>query len=192
MYLIKMRKLFTILVVLPLLITNVNAQQNLSGEDKIWKQIHNLLSDFNYPKDSLIIYSLNFTLKFEKRGNKLLASKVIANDSLAYVLFPNYKKLSNIDFSSILGTNTKSDVMIPILIYGSSPEKIKYKDEHGQPLINFNAAVNSALALISDKEYVNSKSSYESPGLRTAAEQSKLFRRIILMEPYTVYIANIK
>ncbi len=187
-----MRKLFTILVVLILYITSANAQQNLSDEDKIWKQIHHLLSDFKRPKDSLIIYSLNFTLKIEKRGNKLVASKVIANDSLAYELFPNYKKLSDIDFSSVLGTHTKSDVMIPILIYGSSPEKVKYKDEHGQPLINFNAAVNSTLALVSDKKYDNSSSSYESPGFHKTNKRSKLFRNVVIMEPYVIYIANIK
>jgi len=187
-----MRKLFTILVVLTLLTANANAQQNPSAEDKIWKQVHSVLSDFKYPKDSLLIYSLNFTLKIEKRGAKFLASKVVANDSLAYELFPNYKKLSDIDFYSVLSTYTKSDVMIPILIYGSSPEKVKYRDEHGQPLINFNAAASAALALVSDKKYDNSSSSYESPGFHKTDKQSKLFRNIIVMQPYMVYIANIK
>ncbi|WAC41209.1 hypothetical protein [Pedobacter sp. SL55] len=189
---IKMRKLFTILVILTFHVSNVSAQQNTSAENKIWKQVHNVLSDFNYPKDSLLIYSLNFTLKIEKTANKLLPSRVVANDSLAYRLFPNYKKLADIDFSPILGTNTKLDVMIPVLIYGGSPEKMKHKDENGQPLINFNASVNAALALISNKKYDNSRSSYESPEFQKASKQSKIFRSAIIMEPYIVYIANIK
>ncbi|WP_461788995.1 hypothetical protein [Pedobacter sp.] len=184
-----MRKLLIILLVF--ILHNANAQQNSSAEDKIWKQVHNVLSDFNYPKDSLLIYSLNFMLKIEKKGNRFISSKVIANDSLAYVLFPNYNKLTGIDFSSILGANTKYDVVIPILIYGGSPESVKHRDESGQPLISFNAAVNSAIALVSEKQYDNS-SSYELPGFHNTGKKSKRFRSVIIMEPYIVYIANIK
>jgi len=188
-----MKKLILIITAIVFIsFKSVNGQKNPNAQERVLKQIHNVLSDFKYPKDSLLIYALNFTVKIEKRGNKLLASKIIANDSLAYQLFPNYKKLANIDFSSVLGTYTNSDVIIPILIYGSSPEKVKYKDENGQALINFNAAVNSALALVSDKKYDNTRSSYESPGFHKTAKHSKLFRNILVMEPYIVYIANIK
>jgi len=39
-----------------------------NSEEKVWKQIHKVLSDFKYPKNSLLIFSLNFTLKIEKKA----------------------------------------------------------------------------------------------------------------------------
>lgn len=187
-----MRKIISIISITILYIASASAQQNSYRENKVWKDIHEVLSEFNYPKDSLLIYSLNFTLKIGKKGGKLVPIKIVANDSLAYQLFPNYKNLIDVDFSSILGGNSKLDVMIPILIFGSSPEKMLYKDLDGRPLINFNAAVNSALALTSNKKYDNLNSTHDVARFQTVTKPLKSFRSLVMMDPYIIHILNIR
>lgn len=127
-----------------------------------------------------------------QKGNEILPTAITANDSLAYKLFPSYKKLAFINFSPILGTNAELEVVIPILVYGSSPQRVLYKDENGQPFINFNSAINSALALNSDKRYDNLTGANEMSGFFKVSKRSRIFRNIIFMETYIVHIVNVK
>ncbi len=171
--------------------SELSAQTNISSEHRVFKEIDKVLSDFKYNKDSLIIFAINFTLTIEKKGAKMLPNKIIANDSLAYRLFPSYRKLANIDFSSILGTKSSAELVIPILIYGSSPDKMIYKDRDGNPLVNLNSAVNASLALISDKRYNNLNSSAEPFGSVKSSKHERLFKNKTIMEPYIITILNI-
>ena len=186
-----MKKILLAISILALWMNDLRAQNNHKKEEKILKEVYQILEDFKQPKDSLIIFAINFTLTFEKKVGKLLPKKITANDSLAYQLFPSYKKLRNIDFSAVLGTNTSTELFIPILIYGASPDKMYNKDQEGRPLINLNAAVNASLALTSDKRYSNLNSSDESFGRIKSTQPNRLFKNKTIMEPYIITIMNI-
>lgn len=160
--------------------------------------VYRLFSDASINiKDSLVIYALNFELNIVKKQNKTIVTSISANDSLAYTLFPFYKKLSAIDFSLIMGEKKKIRLIIPILIYGSSPEKMINKDKNNNPLISFNAAVNAAYALYNPFKYNNNKDAEVPIGhLRFKATKERKpqreFWEAITMEPLLIQIHNIK
>ncbi|MCY1520440.1 hypothetical protein D9M68_552170 [compost metagenome] len=141
-------------------------------------KIYKLLSNENIKlKDSLAIYALNFELSISKKNKQAIVTDVVANDSLAFNLFPCYKKFSGIDFSPLMGERNKARLIIPILIYGSSPEKMYYKDKAGNPLVSLTAAVNAASVLYRPSRDKRSKDS---------------FWEVIIIDPFIIEINNIK
>lgn len=160
--------------------------------------IYKLLSnDHIHLKDSLIIYALNFELNIAKRDKGTIVTSISANDSLAFVLFPSHKKFSSIDFTSLMGAKNKIRLIIPILIHGSSPEKMIYKDKAGNPLISLSAAVNAAYSLYNPIKYNNNRDAEVSLGHRMFKEAKKGRKNgelweAIFMEPIVIEIANIK
>lgn len=148
-------------------------------------------------KDSLIIYALNFELSISKKDKGTKVTHVAANDSLAFKLFPSHKNFNAIDFSPIMTNKNKIILIVPILIYGSSPEKMIYKDKNGNALISLSAAVNAAYALYSPLKYNNQKDAEEYLGhlVYKAAENKKpqlAHREVILMAPITIEIKRIQ
>ena len=145
----------------------------------------------------MAIYALNFELSISKSNKGTIVTKIAANDSLAFSIFPSYKKLSSIDFSSLMGTRSKVRVVVPILIYGSSPEKMLHQDKHGNPLIDLNAAVNAAYALYRPYKYNNLKDAKELLGhimwRDSGNEESKSsYWDVITLNPLIRVIYNIK
>ena len=186
-----------ILSIIVCLIWKVSVAQNrFVAEEKIGKAIDEVLLEWKSPKDSLLIYALNFELTVTKVNGKAFSSKIVANDSLAYQLFPAYNKFKKIDFAGILNGKTKAKIIIPIIIFGSSPEQKKYKDDEGRPLIRFNSAVNAAMALNDPMiKYSNEKDAERSLSERLYQQQknvTQLFSEAIFMRPYIIEIFNIK
>lgn len=129
-------------------------------------------------KDSVAIYALNFELSIAKKNKRTIVTDILVNDSLAFALFPSYKKLLDINYSPLMGIKDSIKLIIPILIYVSSPDKIYYKDKYDNPLISLNAAVKAASALYRPSpSYKISKTS---------------FWEAITMEPLIIEITNIK
>ena len=160
--------------------------------------IYKLLSNESINlKDSLVMYALNFELSISKNNKGTKITNIAANDSLAFNLFPSYKKFSAIDFSSLMGKKNKIRLIVPILIYGSSLEKIMYKDKDGNPLISLNSAVNAAYALYNPSKYNNTKDSGLLLGhllfrkIKDKKPETKLWEAIT-MEPIIILITNIK
>lgn len=148
-------------------------------------------------KDSLAIYALNFELSISKKNKGTVVTSIRANDSLAFKLFPSYKKFSAIDFSALMGSKNKITLIIPILIHGSSPEKMIYKDKDGSPLISLNAAVNAAYALYRPYKYDNIKGSKVPLGhlLSSPSNDTKSQANVweaTIMNPINIVIHNIK
>ncbi len=160
--------------------------------------VYKLLTEQNIEiKDSLIIYSLNFELTISKVENRTIVTNISANDSLAFQLFPSYKRFSAINFTTLMGSKNKIKLLIPILIYGSSPEKMTHKDEEGNPLISLNAAVNAAYALYSPLKYDNERDAGVSLNhLLFKSSQDKKrdmqVREVMIMEPITIRIYTIR
>lgn len=127
-------------------------KKNGSKEDAFYKQVKNSLKlDYNF-KDSVLVYAFNF--KLEVVGNDKGKSKIIniiANDSLAYKMFPNYKGLYNADCTFINSRMGKFSIVIPILVF--------YKNHLDDPKIDMNAALNAAQSLYSTKQYNNERDS---------------------------------
>lgn len=169
--------------------------QKLNVNDPVLA-IYKLLSNESVTvKDSLAIYALNFQLSISKNKKGAILTNISANDSLAFSLFPSYKKLSAIDFSSLLVSKNKIDLIIPILIHGSSPEKKIYQDQEGNPLISLNAAVNAAFALYRPFKYNNMKESGLSLGhiqYKNSKSRSKSSWEAITLEPIVIEIYNMK
>lgn len=187
----------TILSIIVCLIWNVSAAQNrFAAEEKIGKAIDEILLEWKRPKDSLLIYALNFELTVAKVNGKAFASKITANDSLAFRIFPTYSKLKKIDFAGILNGKTRAKIVIPIIMFGSSPEQKKYKDDNGRPLISFNAAVNAAMALNDPIiKFSNERDAETSLSERLHKQEKNithLFSDAIFMRPYIIEIFNIK
>ncbi len=187
----------TVLSIIVCLIWTVSVGQNrYVAEEKIGKSIHNVLSEWKSPKDSLLIYALNFELTVLKVNGKAFATNIVANDSLAFKIFPEYSKLKKIDFSAILVGKTKAKIVIPVIIFGSSPEQKKYKDDEGRSLISFNSAVNAAIALNDPViKYSNERDAETSLSERLYKQQNKvtrLFTEAIFMRPYIIEIFNIR
>lgn len=166
-----------------------------SDPDAAFKAIHKLFEQMQYPKkDSLVIYALNFEVTITKLNGKTKVINIEANDSLAYSILPNYKKLSSIDYSSLMGAKSKMRLVIPILIHGSSLEKMIYKDKEGNPLISLNAAVNAAYSLYNPIKYNNNRDAEVPLGHRLYKKSGKNSRlwEVTIMEPIIVNITNDK
>jgi hypothetical protein len=132
------------------------AQRNKSM-DPI-KFLREVLEYVKFPeKDSVFIYAFNFQLTIEKKNHKASVTHIGVNDSLAFTLFPSYKKLHDINFREFLGSKRRICLVIPILMYGSFQKQGAQYDKKQNPLIDLNAALNSNIALYNLDEYSNEK-----------------------------------
>lgn len=170
------------------------AQNRIADEEKIAKSIYNILSENKHPKDSLLIYALNFELHISRKKDKALASSIVANDSLAYEMFPAYKKLKTIDFMPIMREKNTARIIIPVLVYGGSEMQKKYKDKEGRGLISFNAAINAVMALNDINNYSNENDAEKPLSHRLYKQKNNnvLFIDAIFMKPYIIEIFNIE
>ncbi len=172
------------------------AQNRISDEDRIIKLIHEVLSENKFPNDSLGIYALNFDLYVSKKNGKAFPSSIVANDSLAYEMFPEYRKIGKIDFASMLKGRSSVRVIIPVLVFCSPEIDTKYRDSKGASLINFKAAVNAAMALNDPSVRYSNHNDAEMKlqhRLYKQEENNKiLFVDAIFIRPYIYEILNIK
>jgi len=89
-------------------------------------------------------------------------------------------------------------LIIPILIYGSSEEKMIHKDNSNNPLISLNAAVNAAYALYNTSKYNNNRDANINLNNRLTieAKQGRKPKRelweAITIDPIVVTLYNIK
>lgn len=89
----------------------------------------------------------------------------------------------------------KIKLIIPIIIFGSSEKQKKYKDDKNRPLIDFNAAVNAAIALNDPNNYSNENDAEKSPSTRLHKQKNRIkvyFIDAIFMKPYIFEIFNIE
>lgn len=176
--------------------TNTNKQK-----DRVLKTIDSIvIRSFNQNllKDSIALYAINFTVKVtrDKKGSARVL-EVKANDSLAYELFPAYKKLYSINYNSLLGARQKITLLIPILISNTSSEKKVYKKTDGSLLIDLAAALNVAYALTSDVPYNNKMDAEVALNQRifkhykTNPRSEDRLNDVILLNPYVWEIVNV-
>jgi len=150
-------------------------------------------------KDSIALYAINFRIDILKKpGGKIQVTNVSANDSLAYKLFPYYKKLYAIDYSTVIGNRKKVSLIIPILISNvSATAKKEYVKADGSNLVEMNAAVNAAFAMYSTIKYDNQKEAnislyerlYKSKNYK---EEQDFNPDKVFLTPYVIKIVNIQ
>lgn len=150
-------------------------------------------------KDSIALYAINFSIDLIKNNDgKTSVTKISANDSLAYKLFPAYTKLYSINYTSLLGTRKKIRLVIPILISNiSDTANKKYKKEDGSLLIDMQAAVNAAYSLYSTISYNNTKEAEVPVDHRIYkstkdSSEERLTKDIVYLTPYVIQILNTK
>ena len=147
-------------------------------------------------KDSVSIYAINFTLTIVKKSNvQTIVTKIIANDSLGYRMFPTYKQLGKINYINLMGSNREVTFLIPILLYRASLNTIKYKDDSGATLINMQAAINAIYALASSSSYNNLKDANEDLKYRLQDKYLKgedVFEKLIVARPMIWDLSVIK
>ncbi len=137
-------------------------------------------------KDSVSMYAINFTIVVVKdKKNKTSVTKITANDSLGYVLFPQYVELKTLDYKELFLLGEKQiSIIMPILIYGHTEKEIKYRDADGNPLISLRSAANTAFHLYTDLPYNNLKEGTTDypryPPEYNARHKSTFIRRIML------------
>ena len=137
-------------------------------------------------KDSVSMYAINFTIDVVKdKKNKTSVTKITANDSLGYVLFPQYLELKTLDYKELFLLGEKQiSIIMPILIYGHTEKEIKYRDADGNPLISLRSAANTAFHLYTDLPYNNLKEGTTDypryPPEYNTRHKSTFIRRIML------------
>lgn len=159
-----------------------------------------LMNKFIQPKDTVAIYALNFKVSITKVKGKSVTTNIEANDSLAYTMFPNYKKIAAINLDQFLGNKQKISLIIPLLIYGKPYNSIKHKDDNNRTLIDFNAAVNAAFALYNPFKYNNLNDGKESlshlmfrDDKRNKNEDIKSdLSEFVILDPLIIQFDNIK
>lgn len=127
-------------------------------------------------KDSIAIYTYNFKLKIlrSKKGMSRV-EQVLVTDTLLYKLFPNYKELYAINYSSLLGIRNEVNLVIPVLVYSVSPTgKSKYLKQDSQPLVS----IESAMA-ISQQSLIS-------------LMPKDIYEDVVLMKPVVIKILNLE
>lgn len=121
------------------------------------------------------MYAFNFKLKIVKSKNGgTRVRQLYVSDTLLHELFPDYKKLYDIDFSSLLKQRHAVNLVIPILVYNVSPTgQSEYHRQDGQPLVSINAAME-----ISERSL-------------EALVPEKPFEEVVLLEPVVIKIMNL-
>lgn len=156
--------------------------------EKAFIQIFSKSEPSKVLKDSVSIYAINFKIEVIKVSkNKTLVTKITANDSLGYALFPKYLELKKLDYMELFSESEKKiSIIMPILIYGHTENKIKYRDEKGDPLISLKSATNTAFHLYTSYPYSNLKEGEIGfPGYRTKYKQyqKRIFDKQIILTP---------
>jgi len=104
-------------------------------------RIHNVLA-YDYAlkglKDSIPLYAFNFKITVKKTGKKQVV-KVTASDSLAYSLFPSYKKYHTFDFSPYMNKKNEVSFILPIIVVNKV--SMKYKPDSQLPSIDINTVI---------------------------------------------------
>ncbi|WP_131537307.1 hypothetical protein [Pedobacter nototheniae] len=127
-------------------------------------------------EDSVALYSFTFKLKIIKsKENKIKVDQLIVSDSLMYKLFPSYKDLYSIDYSSLLKTRKKLNIIIPILISNTSPSAKRRYETRGEPLMSIESALDIAQSSLTSMIPKNKKSN-----------------EILLLNPVVIKILNLK
>lgn len=193
--------IFTLLLIYAILITKPSyAQKSRSSRDrdlntsKITPLEKGFIQIFSksFPgkvlKDSISMYAINFTIDVTiDKNNKTAVTRIIANDSLGYVLFPKYLDLKKLNYTEIfLAGEKKISIIMPILIFGYTENKIKYRDEDGNPLISLKSATNTAFHLYTDFPYDNlkeGKAGYPSYLNKYQKNDKGMFIRKIILRP---------
>lgn len=146
-------------------------------------------------KDSVSIYAINFRLTLEKKNDsQTTVSKIVVNDSLGYKLYPRYKELYDTNFIDLMGSDSHATLLIPILIYNATENKIRYKDENYMALINMQAAINAAYALYSTTAYSNLSDANENLmyRIKDTFTTAPVFEKIITFRPIIVNTSTVK
>ncbi|WP_293783762.1 hypothetical protein [uncultured Pedobacter sp.] len=130
----------------------------LTPLEKAFIQIFLKSSPGDILKDSVSMYAINFTVDVIKKKNKTVVTGITANDSLGYRLFPKYNEVKKLDYAELfLPGEKRISIIMPILIFGRTEKKIKYRDDDGNPLISLKTAANTAFHLYTDFPYNNLK-----------------------------------
>jgi hypothetical protein len=199
----KSLKFLIVILLLSIPVLSFSQVLNNAGKqkDRVLKTIDSIfVSSFNQSllKDSVAFYAINFTVKVAKdKKGRARVSEVKANDSLAYELFPAYKRLHSIDYNSLLGAKQKITLLIPVLISNTSPEQRIYKKPDGSPLIDMAAALNAIYALTSDMPYNNKLDGEVALNHRifkhykTHPKSEDRLKDVMLLNPYVLEILNI-
>jgi hypothetical protein len=152
-------------------------------------------------KDSVCIYAINFNIKvIREENNKTRVTEIIANDSLGYRLFPRYNELKKLNYSKIfLKGEKRISIVMPVLIYSYTEDKIKYKDEKGNPLVSLKEATNAAFHLYNTtlrynnlKEAKKSYPSYPIKKNRYIYMNKSIFFRQIILEPMISNLTRVR
>ncbi|SDH20453.1 hypothetical protein SAMN05421827_11910 [Pedobacter terrae] len=148
----KLNLIFIILVNTIALPSFAQQKTNKQNQDaSIQKKIYSVFfksSPKSFLKDSSAIYVFNFKLHIVKKTNgKAIAVKIVASDSLAYKLFPTYKKLYELDYSHLSNEDNSATLVIPIMIFTVGRDK---KNEY---LISTQAAINTLQDLNRNDDY---------------------------------------
>jgi hypothetical protein len=144
--------------------------------DKKVNKVLNKQISVNLFKDSIAMYTYNLKLKIVKSKNGISKVKhILASDTLLYRIFPNYKELYIIDYSSLLSGRNEVNLVIPVLVYSLSPTgKSKYQKQDSQPLVSIQSAMEiNQTSLIS-------------------LLPKDMFEDIVLMRPVVITIFNIQ
>lgn len=139
-------------------------------------------------KDSVAMYAINFKIDVIKdKHNKTSVTKITANDSLGYILFPQNTELKKLDYTELfLAGEKKISIIMPILIYMHTEKDIKYRDTSGKPLISLQSAANTAFHLYTDFPYSNLKEgqvTYPRYAPELIKSYRSVFTRRIIVEP---------
>ena len=110
------------------------------GSPKYYR-IHKVLMNeytFEVLNDSIPLFALNFKITVKKIGKKQVV-KVWASDSLAYAIFPGYRKYYSFDFSPYMNSKQEVSFFLPVLILNR--ERVELNSGSQRSLISINNIV---------------------------------------------------
>ena len=109
-------------------------------------------------QDTVALLAINFKLTINKdKDGRARVTRIEANDTLGYKLFPNYKRLSTINFQGLMGAEKTITFVVPFLVYNlaENSKYAEYQDKHGNTLIEMRNTINVIAALYSTMSYNN-------------------------------------
>jgi len=119
---------------------NSIAQKNQKEASK-YNPIYKVLNEFTFKalNDSIPLYAFNFKINVKKIGKNQVVN-VTASDSLAYSMFPGYKKYYSFDFSPYMNTKQEVSFFIPILVLNKA--RVEVSSDIQLPPIEINNLIN--------------------------------------------------
>ena len=100
------------------------------------KKIHDYFDTNTNTKlfpDTSRMYTFAFKVKVIKNKNGgYMVDSIMANDSIAYTLFPSYLQLKNINYSVFIKNEAEATLILPVVLYvwkDTWPEPAKKVDE---------------------------------------------------------------